>query len=75
MKFCNLVKICLLYYFEGLKTGGNSIKNENFFDTLKIQPQMSIDEIQQRAKEKRVNLRYYDDECVGLIDIKSYENL
>ena len=48
----------------GLKAGGNSIKNEIFFDTLKIKPQMKIDEIKQRAKEKRINFRYYENGSV-----------
>jgi hypothetical protein len=30
---------------------------------------MNIDEIKQRAKEKRINLRYYDDGNVCLIRI------
>jgi hypothetical protein len=31
---------------------------------------MSIGEIQQRAKEKRINLRYYDDGSVSWIEMK-----
>ncbi len=31
---------------------------------------MNIDEIKQRAKEKRINLRYYDDGSVSLIGMK-----
>jgi hypothetical protein len=31
---------------------------------------MNIDEIKQRAKEKRVNLRYYADGNVSLIGMK-----
>ncbi|CAF4831471.1 unnamed protein product, partial [Rotaria socialis] len=45
---------------ESLKAGGNCLKNELFFDTLKIHPKMSIAEITQRATEKRINLRYYN---------------
>jgi hypothetical protein len=52
---------------SGLKAGGNSVKNELFFDTLTIQPQMSLNEIKQRAKEKRINLRYYDNGSVSFI--------
>jgi hypothetical protein len=32
---------------------------------------MNIDEIKQRAKEKRINLRYYDNGSVSLRRIKS----
>jgi hypothetical protein len=31
---------------------------------------MNIDEIKQRAKEKRINLRYYDDGSVSWIEMK-----
>ena len=51
--------------FGGLKAGGNSLENEIFFDTLKFRPQMSLNEIKQRAKEKRINLRYYDSGSVS----------
>ena len=39
--------------------------NELFFDTLRLQPQMSLNEIKQRAKEKRINLRYYENGSVS----------
>ncbi|CAF0849210.1 unnamed protein product [Rotaria sordida] len=51
---------------ESVKAGGHSIKNEIFFDTLKVKPNMSVDEIKQRAKEKRINLRYYDNGSIGI---------
>ena len=47
-----------------MNTAGNMVKNDLYFDTLKVKPKMSINEIQQRAKEKCINLRYYDNETV-----------
>lgn len=47
-----------------MKAAGHQIKNQLFFDTLHIQPKTSIDQIKQRASEKRINLRYYDDGTV-----------
>lgn len=57
--------------FKGLKTGGNTITNQVFFDTLKIKPRMNLDEIKQRAKEKRINLRYYENGSVSIFDKKN----
>ena len=42
------------------------MQNEIFFDTLEFKPQMSLNEIKQRAKEKRINLRYYESGSVSL---------
>ena len=53
-------------FLSGVKAGGHSIKNELFFDTLKIKPRMSIDEIKQRAQKKRINLRYHDNGSVRI---------
>lgn len=52
-------------FAESLKAAGHSIKNENFFDTLKIHPKTSLEQIKQRANEKRVNLRYYENGSVS----------
>ena len=51
---------------ESVKAVGHVVKNERFFDTLYIQPKTSLDQIKQRAREKRINLRYYDDGHVGV---------
>merc|ERR1712168_436174 len=60
--------VCLLS--EGIKQAGHFIRNENgfVFDTLKIELAggMTQDDLKQRAKEKMINLRYYDDGCVGV---------
>lgn len=50
-----------------MEDGGHVLTNNNFFDTLKIQPAVvSIDEIKQRAEAKEINLRYYPDDTVGI---------
>ena len=51
---------------ESVKSAGHVIKNERYFDTLFIQPKTSLDQIKQRAKDKRINLRYYNDGHVGV---------
>lgn len=52
-------------FAESLKSAGHSIKNETFFDTLKIHPKTSLDQIKQRASEKHINLRYYENGSVN----------
>lgn len=56
------LNLSLPFFFllKGLKSGGNHINHEIFFDTLNLKPSMNINEIKQRAKEKKINLRYYD---------------
>jgi len=55
---------------EGIKRSGHTIVNENghIFDTLKIQLEggSTQDDLKLRAQEKMINLRYYDDGCVGV---------
>lgn len=54
----------VLYY--GLKEDNNMIPNSLFFDTLRIEPKLDPDEIKQRAAEKQINLRYYEDGSIGV---------
>lgn len=35
--------------------------NEIFFDTIKVKPKASVDEIRKRAVAKKINLRYFED--------------
>ena len=55
---------------EGIKQSGHFIVNENghVFDTLKIELAggLTQDDLKLRAQEKKINLRYYDDGCVGV---------
>ena len=46
---------------EGLKKANNQVLNETFFDTLKVKPNASVDEIRGKALAKKINLRYYED--------------
>ncbi|GJQ80400.1 hypothetical protein Trydic_g12260 [Trypoxylus dichotomus] len=50
----------------GLKEDGNKVTNEYFFDTIRLEPRNDIHTIQQRAIEKQINLRYFDDGSVGI---------
>ena len=52
---------------EGLKKSGCTVLTESFFDTIKVKPKQSLNEIKQRAESNCINLRYYDDgEHVGI---------
>lgn len=58
---------------EGLKVSGNQILNEVFFDTIKILPNMNIEEIREKALAKSINFRYFPDgKHVSRIYIYSY---
>ena len=46
---------------EGLKKSNNQVLNEAFFDTLKVKPKISVQEIKARAEAKQINLRYFED--------------
>ncbi|XP_066261027.1 glycine dehydrogenase (decarboxylating), mitochondrial [Euwallacea similis] len=50
----------------GLQRSGSVLSNEYFFDTLRVQPAMSLELIRNRAEEKTINLRYYEDGWVGI---------
>jgi glycine dehydrogenase len=52
---------------SGLQRLGCEIANENFFDTLRIQVRgRSIKDVLRTAETRRVNLRVYDSETVGV---------
>ncbi|VEN55511.1 unnamed protein product [Callosobruchus maculatus] len=50
---------------HGLEHDNNKITNQYFFDTLRVEPRLPINEVKARAEEKQINLRYYDDGSVG----------
>jgi len=52
---------------KGLAESGNVVENGLFFDTIKVQPRLDIDEIKHRARELNINLRYFDtNDSVGI---------
>ncbi|AFY55964.1 glycine dehydrogenase, decarboxylating [Rivularia sp. PCC 7116] len=52
---------------QGLKQLGYSIENEYFFDTLQVNlGSSSKEEILQRCQAKKINLRIFDDNSVGI---------
>jgi len=53
-----------IMYISGVQEGGNTVTNPLFFDTIKISPAMDQGEIQHRARQKQINLRFYPDEMV-----------
>jgi glycine dehydrogenase len=48
-------------YEKGLKNANNTVTNELFFDTIKVKPNLKMEEIRKRAEKKRINLRYFED--------------
>lgn len=54
----------ILHY--GLTQNGNTIKSNTFFDTLYIVPKAPIEEIKARAKERKINYRYYLEDAIGI---------
>jgi len=51
---------------KGLSDGGHAMNNNHFFDTLKVTPSTSVDDIRMRAEAKEINLRYFPDGDVGV---------
>lgn len=45
----------------GISRAGHQINTKLYFDTLKVTPKNGFQEIQDRALEKEINLRYYGD--------------
>ena len=65
---------------KGLRESGNVVENEFFFDTIKVSPRLSANEIRLRAHEVNINLRYFPDGCVGQTEkqknqTKIYDNV
>ena len=50
-----------------MESAGHKVTNDLFFDTIKIHPSSPVEEIKQRAIEKEVNLRYFEDGDVSYI--------
>ncbi|KAJ7383841.1 hypothetical protein OS493_025717 [Desmophyllum pertusum] len=52
---------------EGLKRAGHLLENDVFFDTLKVTSGIGdVSDILQRAKQRQINLRQFDDKTVGI---------
>ncbi|RMH36497.1 MAG: glycine dehydrogenase (aminomethyl-transferring) [Nitrospirae bacterium] len=50
---------------EGVRRLGHEVRAGHFFDTVRIRP-LSAPRVLDRARAKRINLRYFDDHTVGL---------
>lgn len=52
---------------EGLKHEGHHLENETYFDTIKVKPKGgNAEAILERAKEKQINLRKFDEYTFGV---------
>lgn len=52
---------------KGLRDSGNEVlTGPVYFDTLKVVPRLDVKEVKHRATEMKINMRYFDDETVGI---------
>ena len=51
---------------EGLRSGGNEIENNWYFDTITVRPKIDIERVKKNANDNRINLRYNSDGTVGI---------
>jgi glycine dehydrogenase len=60
----------LLYQFferiipKGARKAGHEVMNPHFFDTIRLSLDCDMSVVQQRARQKRINLRYHTDHTV-----------
>uniref|UniRef100_A0A0N4Z659 Glycine cleavage system P protein n=1 Tax=Parastrongyloides trichosuri TaxID=131310 RepID=A0A0N4Z659_PARTI len=50
---------------QQLKQAGYETLNKSYFDTIKISG-INLEQIKERCEEKQINLRFFDDGCVGV---------
>ncbi|MFH4975901.1 hypothetical protein AB6A40_002610 [Gnathostoma spinigerum] len=60
----NVHKAASYFAYELQKTK-HKVLHDDFFDTLKILPE-NLEELKKNCLENRINLRYYEDGCVGI---------
>ena len=46
---------------QGLETGGHGIRNGQYFDTIRVNPSLPVEEIKARAEAHEINFRYFPD--------------
>ncbi len=52
---------------QGLQRLGCQLSSSTFFDTIRARcPYLTLDEIRTRTEKAAINLRYYDDETIGI---------
>lgn len=50
----------------GLEAGGHVVRNNHYFDTLKIKPSIPVQDIKARAEAQEINFRYFPDGDVSI---------
>lgn len=66
-EIANKVHQSALTLNQGLIDAGHQSMNKVFFDTIHVKPiNLSIDEIRKAAEAKEINLRYFDDNTIGI---------
>ncbi|KAK2169698.1 hypothetical protein NP493_1179g00017 [Ridgeia piscesae] len=51
---------------EGIQSGGHTVTNEAFFDTIHVKPKAGAEAVKERASQKEINLRYHTDGSVSV---------
>lgn len=66
--FPSLKKFYFFHLLTGVQHRGHNQTNDVYFDTLHIIPkeEHNIEAIKQRAQQKMINLRYFEDGAVGV---------
>ncbi|XP_052865219.1 glycine dehydrogenase (decarboxylating), mitochondrial [Anopheles cruzii] len=63
----NHIHNCALTVNAGIEKAGHRQLNKAFFDTLHVVPNgTTTAEIKARAEQKKINLRYFDDDTIGI---------
>lgn len=50
----------------GLEADGHVVRNNQYFDTLKIKPSIPVEDIKARAEAQEINFRYFPDGDVSM---------
>ncbi|KAG8181341.1 hypothetical protein JTE90_017508 [Oedothorax gibbosus] len=66
IKIANKVNNATKLLAAGVTGGGNQLQHDKFFDTLKIVPKSGVQKVRKRAEALKINLRYFDDQMVGV---------
>ncbi|KAK4024544.1 hypothetical protein OUZ56_024609 [Daphnia magna] len=65
---CRFAKDCVVCV-KGLESGGHVVQNSQFFDTLKIQTSLPVEDIKARAEAQEINLRYSSDGDALIVEL------
>ncbi|OQR78771.1 glycine dehydrogenase-like [Tropilaelaps mercedesae] len=65
-KIASRIHLSTAILAAGIVKAGHSLRYDHFFDTIKVRPNCDLGSIRKRAKERMINLRYFDDGDIGI---------